>query len=185
LMEEVIAPGRFDSLMRFDMYRGQTEYGEYVLQDGPLVVEEARRYLDYHVEGIRRLEIQAERRKDMLTMMIEELPAPDHADGLMVGRCNHLDTQMPNGTPIHDVKLSHLDLALNVYEGDARADRFGRRLKEGKVTDASFRAHLMRIEGIPLLTLLPICAGFLRSEILLREWISDLQMPSPPAGNNP
>jgi hypothetical protein len=80
---------------------------------------------------------------------------------------------------VHNVKLSHLDLALNVYEGDARADRYGRRLKEGMVTDASFRTHLMRIEGIPLLTLLPICAGFLSSETLFREWVHDLQMPPP------
>lgn len=178
LTEAVIAPGRFDALMKFDMYHGQTEYGEYALQEGPLALEALQSYLDYHVGGIRRLEIRTERRKDMLTMMIEELPEPDNAGGLMVGRCIHLDTHMPSRTPIHKVELSHLDLALNVYEGDARADRFGRRLKEGKVTDASFRTHLMRIEGIPLLTLLPICAGFLGSESLLREWISDLQMPS-------
>jgi len=80
---------------------------------------------------------------------------------------------------VHDVKLSFLDLAHNVYEGDARADRYGRRLKEGMVTDASFRAHLMRIERIPLLTLRPICVGFLSSETLFREWVHDLQMPPP------
>jgi hypothetical protein len=32
LVEEVIAPGRFDALMKFDMYPGQTEYGEYALR---------------------------------------------------------------------------------------------------------------------------------------------------------
>jgi hypothetical protein len=178
LMEAVIAPGRFDALMNFDMYRGQIEYGEYALQDDPLTVGEEQRYIDYHVEKIRRLEIRAERRKDMLTMMIEEVPAPDHAAGLMVGRCIHLDTDMPNGTPLRDVKLSHLDVALNVYEGAARADRYGRRLREGKVTDASFRTHLMRIEGIPLLGLVPICEAFLKSGPLLQDWMRDLQVPA-------
>jgi hypothetical protein len=181
LTEAVIAPGRFDALMSFDMYRGQTEYGEYVLQDEPFVPGAERRHLDYHVEKIRRLEIRAERRKHMLTMMIEEVPAPDHASGLMVGRCIHLDADMSEGGSVHDASLSHLDLALNVYEGAARADRYDCRLREGKVTNASFRTHLMRIEGIPLMTLLPICADFLKSETLLREWAGDLQVPVRPA----
>ncbi|WP_404542954.1 hypothetical protein [Bradyrhizobium sp. USDA 223] len=133
--------------------------------------------IDYEVERLRRLEIRAQRRGDIVSMMIEELPAPDAPDGLMVGRCIHLDTRAPNKTAIRDVKLSHLDLALNVYEGAVRNERFGTSLKDGKVTDASFRTHLMRIEGIPLLTLLPICAGFLRSTSLLREWFKDLQQP--------
>lgn len=180
LTEATIAPGRFDALMKFDMYPGQREYGEYVLQSGLLDVNKLAPYLDYQIGGIRRLEIRAERRKDIVTMMIEELPAPDAPDGLMVGRCIHLDTHATNRTPTHDVKLSHLDLALNVYEGSTRKDRFGTRLKNGKVTDASFRTHLMRIEGVPLLTLLPICAGFLRSTSLLDEWLKDLQKPAGP-----
>jgi hypothetical protein len=36
LTEAVIAPGRFDALMKFDMYPGQREYGEYVLQKDAL-----------------------------------------------------------------------------------------------------------------------------------------------------
>ncbi|WLA83216.1 hypothetical protein [Bradyrhizobium elkanii] len=43
LTEAVIAPGRFDALMGFDMYRGQVEYGEYVLQNDPFVIGEERR----------------------------------------------------------------------------------------------------------------------------------------------
>jgi hypothetical protein len=94
LVEEVIAPGRFDALMKFDMYPGQTEYGEYALQDGPLVIEKLQSYLDYHVAGIRRLEIRAERRKDMLTMMIEELPRS----------CRRLDDR-----PVHASRHPHAE----------------------------------------------------------------------------
>ncbi|CUT12649.1 hypothetical protein BF49_3729 [Bradyrhizobium sp.] len=177
LTEAVIAPGRFDALMKFDMYPGQREYGEYVLQKDALDPKNPAPFIDYEVERLRRLEIRAQRRGDIVSMMIEELPAPDAPDGLMVGRCIHLDTHAPNKTAIRDVKLSHLDLALNVYEGAVRSERFGTNLKDGKVTDASFRTHLMRIEGIPLLTLLPICAGFLRSKSLLGEWLKDLQQP--------
>jgi hypothetical protein len=46
LTEATIAPGRFDALMKFDMYPGQREYGEYVLQDGPLNVDDLAPYLD-------------------------------------------------------------------------------------------------------------------------------------------
>lgn len=178
LTEAVIAPGRFDALMKFDMYPGQREYGEYVLQNDAVNPKNPTPFIDFNVGGLRRLEVRAQRRDDIVSMMIEELPAPDAPDGLMVGRCIHLDTDAPNKTAIRDVKLLHLDLALNVYEGAVRDERFGTNLKDGKVTDASFRTHLMRIEGIPLLTLLPICAGFLRSKSLLAEWFEDLQKPT-------
>ena len=39
LTEAAIAPGRFDALMKFNMYPGQREYGEYELQKGPLDVK--------------------------------------------------------------------------------------------------------------------------------------------------
>ena len=177
LREAAIVPGRFDALMKFDLYPGEREYGEYILQKCELDPQNPTPHIEYEIEGLRRLEIRAQRRGDIVTMMIEELPAPDAADGLMVGRCIHLDTHATNKTPIRDVKLSHLDLALNVYEGAIRNDRSDTNLKDGKVTDASFRTHLMRIEGIPLLTVLPICAGFLRSKSLLNDWFKDLQKP--------
>jgi hypothetical protein len=47
LTEAAIAPGRFDALMKFDMYSGQREYGEYELQKGTLDVKNPTSYIDY------------------------------------------------------------------------------------------------------------------------------------------
>ena len=44
----------------------------------------------------------------------------------------------------------------------------------GKVQDATFRTHLFRIERAPLESLFEFCAMFLRSSVLLREWVSEL-----------
>lgn len=69
--------------------------------------------------------------------------------GFMVARCIHLDTLDPAGTPLDQVELQHLDLAINVYRGEHRAARFAQTLRAGKVQDASFRTHLFRIERAP------------------------------------
>jgi hypothetical protein len=109
-------------------------------------------YWDYHVKNVRRLEVRVERREDeYLTMIIEELPRPDDPSGLMIARCIHLDTRDPAFTPLGQVEMQHLDLAINVYEGEEREKRFAQSLQNGKVQDASFRTHLFRIERPPLL----------------------------------
>jgi hypothetical protein len=47
--------------------------------------------------------------------------------------------------------MQHLDLALNVYyAAQEKARRWKTRLSQGKVTDATFRTHLFRIQGAPL-----------------------------------
>jgi hypothetical protein len=104
----VVVPGRFDALMKFNMYPGQREYGEYDLKDY-VTPDDTSAYLGYMVDRLRRLEIRAERREsEYLSMIIEEVAS---------------------------------------------------------------------IEGIPLIATLPICAGFLRSRIMLADWIKDLRLP--------
>jgi hypothetical protein len=86
------------------------------------------------MRGIRRLEVRVERRDDdYLTMMIEELPRADDPNGLMVGRCIHLDTKDPVGTPLKSVRLNHLDLAINVYRDERRLERLSQTLQNGKI----------------------------------------------------
>ena len=178
--ESAVAQGRFDDLMKFKMHGRQVEYGEYVLDDCEPGPETECQFMEYRISGIRRLEIRAGRKSpDYLSMMIEELTRDDDPMGMMIGRCVHLDTDQPNGTPIEDVKVAHLDIAINVYEGETRAERTSGRLRDGKITDATFRTHLFRVEGVPLFTVLPICAAFFRSTVLMSEWMRDLQMPGP------
>jgi hypothetical protein len=131
------------------------------------------RVWDYRFRHVRRLECRVERREqDYLTVMVEELPRAD--DPLMVGRCVHFDTRDPAGTDLAAVVLSHLDLAINVYEGARRQERWDARLADGKVPDASFRTHLFRVEGVPFLRAFDCCRLFFRSAALLDEWLDDL-----------
>jgi hypothetical protein len=49
---------------------------------------------------------------------------------------------------------------------------------EGKVTDATFRTHVLRIEEVPLNSAFAFCRIFFRSETLLDELIAGLGAPS-------
>jgi hypothetical protein len=70
--------------------------------------------------------------------------------------------------------MQHLDLAINVYEGQDRQKRFAQSLQNGKVQDASFRTHLFRIEQTPFVSLFSFCGMFLESKVLLSEWFNEL-----------
>ncbi len=98
----------------------------------------------------------------------------------MVGRCIHLDTHAPSGTPKGDARLAHLDLAINVYRGADRAARMANTLQHGKSQDATYRTHLYRIEGVPFPALFVFAVLFLKSKTLLGEWLDDLGLPRPP-----
>jgi hypothetical protein len=118
--------------------------------------------MDYRMRGIRCLEVRVERREDdYLTMMLEELPRPDAANDLMVGRSIHLDTRNPVGTPLDQVELSHLDLAINVYKGQTRQARFDQTLQTGN-------------ENARFLSLFQFCEMFFRSRMLVSEWVQEL-----------
>lgn len=131
-------------------------------------------YRDYHIRDVRRLEISAQRRAtDYLSMMIEELTKPDDSNGIMIGRCIHLDTRAVVGAEMKQTQLQHLDLAINVYEDETRAMRMKDSLQNGRVLDATYRTHLYRIEGIPFPALFGFAERFLLSRVLLREWVHD------------
>jgi len=150
------------------------DFALYALQDvSPR--DDPRQFREYRMKGIRQLEVRVERRdKDYLTMMIEELPKKDEENGLMVGRCIHLDTRDPVGSPLAAVKVSHLDLAVNVYQGRRREERYSQTLKDGKAADASFRTHVFRIEQADFCSVFDFCRLFLRSQLLVDEWIQEV-----------
>jgi hypothetical protein len=175
LTEATLAPARPGWLHDFQLRKGMKEFASYILEPGTVESMGFAGYWDYHVRMVRRLEIYAKRRDDdYFSMMIEEIPSPDEDNELMIARCIHLDTRCPVGTPFGQIKLQHLDLAINVYEGPHRQERFGETLQGGMVRDATFRTHLFRIENVPLSTLFIFCGSFLQSNVLLGEWLHEL-----------
>lgn len=178
LTEATLVPANPRWLGDLSLHRGMKEFAAYLLQDVSSKSDPLG-YLDYRMRRIRRLEVYAKRWNDgHLSMMLEELPSPDAENEIMIGRCVHLDTDDPAGTPLRLVHTAHLDLAINVYCGDDRKLRFSQTLQQGKVQDATFRTHLFRIEGAPLHSMFAFCEMFFRSRVLLREWVDELALNS-------
>jgi hypothetical protein len=174
LTEATLVPANPRWLHDFSLRRGMKEFAAYTLLDRPPSVAPAE-FWDYRIRQMRRLEVHVQRREDnYLSMLIEELPRPDDPNTLMIARCIHLDTRDPAFTPLSEVSLQHLDLAINVYAAADRERRFNHTLQNGKVQDATYRTHLFRIEGAPFVALFDFCQMFLRSRVLLSEWLNEL-----------
>ncbi len=170
LQEVALVPANPKWLATLSIFSDRSEYAQYDLL-GTDAKANQQDYVDYHVRGIRRLEVVAKRRDaNYLSMMIEELPAPDKEHGLMVGRCIHLDTFAPIGTPMAKAQLNHLDLAINVYCDGDRAKRMSNSLQFGKAQDATIRTHLYRIEAVPFPSVFLFADLFFQSQQLLSEW---------------
>jgi len=167
LWERVVIPANPKWWRRLGLYAGETDGGVYELEDA--LPGDITRFWEYRVRGVRRLESSATKRSN-LSMMVEELT--ETADHLL-GRCIHLDTDALPGTDFDGAAVNHLDLAMNVYEGDARTARMAMHLRNGTVENASFRTHLLRVEGVPLSALLDLATMFFRSTTLTTEWIAD------------
>jgi hypothetical protein len=138
------------------------------------VLEESDDALYFWERHILRLEVIVNRDNNgHLSMMIEELTKID-SQKMVFGRCIHLDSSNIIGTNFFNVSLNHLDLAINVYEGDNAKKRLETNLAiEGKTEDASYRTHLLRIDNISFKYMLGFAAGFFESKILFKEWIED------------
>lgn len=183
LTEATLVPANPKWLSGFSLRKGMKDFAAYTLIERPPADSPAE-FWDYRIRHLRRLEIHvARRRDDYLSMMIEELPRPDDPNGFMTAQCIHLDTRDPVCTPLDEVELQHLDLALNVYCGDDRTARFDQSLQDGKVYDATFRTHLFRIERAPFQALFSFCEMFLRSRVLLGEWLNELFGDKPDASS--
>jgi hypothetical protein len=175
LMKAPLVPANPRWMATLALFPNTKTFAAYVLQDCDRK-EDMEQYRDFHLRHIRRLEVTAERRRkdNYLSMMIEEIPRDDDPNGLMVGHCIHLDTCAAVGTSMTKARLSHLDLAINVYSGAQRAVRMANSLQHGKVCDATYRTHLFRIEDVPFPALFEFARLFLRSRYLLTEWLVNL-----------
>lgn len=131
---------------------------------------------EYHCQNIRRLDVIAKRDGDgNLSMMIEELVEHKNivspTERYIVGHMIHLDTDAIIGTSFHESKLNHLDLAINIYTGSNAESRLLTNLANGeKVTDASFRTHLLRVENINFSDIFAFAYSFFKSKTLVDEW---------------
>ena len=173
LFESILMPANPEWWKKLTIFNRTKEGAAYTLDDcSPK--ENYRQYWELHIKNIRRLEVIAKRNNNgNLSMMIEEITGID-SHGLMFGRMIHLDTDSKYGTDFENSTLNHLDLAINIYEGDAAKQRLNDNLAEGnKTTDASYRTHLLRIEGIPFKGLFGFVTSFLKSQTLIGEWFED------------
>jgi hypothetical protein len=180
LWEYVVRPPSPTWWRTFGLQRGTTDGGGFVLDpdSAPEQLRDAAKW-EYAVKGIRRLEVFVKRENQgRFSMMVEELSVRDERSGFIVGRCIHLDSRSPEGTPFENAELDHIDLAINVYQDRERHMRLEQRLPDtGKVVDASCRTHLLRIDSARFPVLFDCAIGFLQSMTLLWEWLQ-AQFPS-------
>lgn len=172
LMEAVLVPANPKWWKNLGLFRGEATGGKYVILPPEAAGEDIDSYVEYYVRGLRKLETIAQRKKvDHLTCMLEELQQVQ--EGMLVGRCIHLDTRAANGTSPDRASVMHLDLAINVYVDEKVEERLASALHGAEKVEASFRSHLLRIEEVPFAVLPAFCAAFFQSHVLLRDLIGN------------
>lgn len=167
LCENVVRPADPRWIHELNLRKNQTTGSRYDL-------DQQQDPWGYLARGVRRLEVFAKREPNgRFSMMVEEL-AERPRQPFLLGRCIHLDTFAYPGTAFEDVVLDHIDLAINVYRGDARETRLNQNLAElGKVVDAVPRTHLLRMDQAPFMMLFAFAWLFFVSGPLVAEWTHD------------
>ena len=174
LNEEILMPADPSWWKKLKIHKNNTSGSSYVIQDPVTPVGNLQKHWDYHVNGIRNLQVFCKRNNSgNLSIMFEELSVKYINSGVLLGRCIHFDSNAPFGTDISNAELNHLDLALNFYEGDSINSRQSQDLALGKVENANFRSHLFRIERIPFESIIAYVMMFLKSDYLKVEWLND------------
>jgi hypothetical protein len=147
--------------------------------------EDPEAALEYFSRGLRSLQAFGSRDADRAEIYIEELidtstvrldrsgELTTDTNGTIIGRMIHCDTTAPDATPCENVELFHLDLAINVYAGEAGTKRLATPL--GSRVEATERIHLFKVSPAPL-SLLPGIAWlfFSRSPRQLIRFFIDL-----------
>ncbi|OMF88729.1 hypothetical protein [Paenibacillus sp. FSL R7-0337] len=181
LEEEFIQPPNPHWIERLLIHPNQHEGTElflpqYSIEDIAGDEWKRQQWWEYQTKGIRKLQIVANMKSEGETrhfsMSLEELSEEAIGDGMLIGRMIHLDAIDSYDTPFDQVKLKHLDLAVNIYMKSSIQERLNSTLTTGKrITDATFRTHLIRADNIMLSDLLEIAQTFFRSKTMVKEWI--------------
>lgn len=159
LVETVLSPADPQWWKNLAVHPRTRNGGTYTLDAPEKPLDDIEAYWDYHIKGLRRIEtIVSRRTPEYLTMLLEEL---EKSGDNLIGRCIHMDTTAAEGTSPADAILRHADLAVNVYETDAIVRRLGDQLRDGRVAEASFRTHLLRLEEAPVELVVALTVLFL------------------------
>ncbi len=186
ILEEVIRPANPKWWKNLDIWPEKTEGACYELQRCERSNDD-RRYREYECRHFGKMEILFRRNHNgMLSGMMEEIHRP-HECRFILGRCVHLTSNSPVGDSWDGAVATHIDAAINVYVDDDKDQRWASRLDKGQKVDATFRTHVLRLDEVPLRTVLPIAERFFKSEVLLEEWFLDQfrDLFESPAGNSP
>lgn len=165
LLEAIMVPARYRWWQDLGLRHREQTGAQYSIVPPTSPGDDVDAYVEYHVKGFRKLETITQRKDpDHLTMMLEELQLL--RNGLLIGRCIHLDTSAPTGTPPEQATVLHVDLAINVYT-DAKVDaRLSSQMNNAEKEKASFRTHLLRAEKVPFDVLIPLSFMFFGSNLL-------------------
>lgn len=134
-------------------------------------------YMDRHFYNILRIEGEYKRNRDgYFSMMVEELKEVKHPfleEYYIVGRMIHLDSIEVGETGLN-AKLKHIDLAVNIYTGNDAINRMNERLENGgKIVDATYRSHILRLNDAQLSDII-MFSTFFESKYLQDEWINGM-----------
>lgn len=180
VLECLIQPPKRDWWSTLEIYNGQSAGSSFILL-GDDIKTNYQDFYDFNVLGIRKLQVSVRRQNASqrnggnLQMMIEELTkiyeTTDRSNSYMIGRMIHLDTDAKTGTSFKDAVLNHIDLAENLYVGEAAYIRDSQDLsKDHHIVDAIPRTHLLRVNNIPFESVFKFAYAFFKSKQLVDEW---------------
>lgn len=105
------------------------------------------------------------------SLSVEQLVRPSPAEPWCYGLMIHLDGCSDTREIGPDKPLKHLDLAINYYEGISACERLEQGHDLLKKTDASYRIHLFRVEGLEFYCLTLLAQIFLPGTCNLFTWL--------------
>lgn len=178
IQEEALRPIDPHWIKTLKLYKGQSTGGHYFIpeinEDGIIDEDSRLKWWEHLIQGIKSLEVHAQRNNSgNLSMMIEEINEQKQFNEYYIAKCIHLDTDDDAGTEIDNAFLSHIDLAINVYDTNAFNERKNQSLANGRVVDATIRTHLIRFENVPFRILTNLAYLFFDSQTLTKEWLYD------------
>jgi hypothetical protein len=183
LQEEFLRPPNPKWIERLLIYPGKSEGCEIFLpelkyEDIGSDQKKNDQYSEYHHKLIRRFETNAnmknEGKKKHFSMSLEELSEERLSEGMLIGRMIHLDAIDSYDVPFKEIRLNHLDLAINIYTDGQITERMENSLASGGVTaDASYRTHLIRADNIMFSDLIDIARLFFKSQTMVEDWIDE------------
>jgi len=160
-----------------DFVIGQTKPKHLWLCDVPTRVDQSgETFPDHPIEkalGIIKLQWAGryQANKQYFSLSVEQLIQPTPAEPWCYGLMIHLDGQSNTPEIGLDNQLGHLDLAINYYEGVAAQERLEQPHDLPKKTDASYRIHLFRVEGMQFRLLSFVAQIFFPGTGCLLKWL--------------